>query len=206
MTPASYPEQAAALCRVARLFGERRWCMATSGNFSARVDETHCLITQSGRDKAGLSPDDLMVCDLDGNAVDEAAKPSAETPVHTMLYRLDGNVGAVLHTHSVTATVLSRALGDELAVDGFEMQKALGVASHQDSVRLIVFDNNQDMPALADGIAAAWRMDRFEVPALLIRGHGVYAWGGDLAAAQRHVEGVEFLLECVWQETLAKTR
>lgn len=203
----AYPDEAAALCRVARLFGERRWCVATSGNFSVRVDASHCLITQSGKDKADLSPEDLMVCDLDGNAADADAMPSAETPVHAMFYRLEAGIGSVLHTHSVTSTVLSRTLGDELVISGFEMQKALaGVASHEDEIRLAVFENSQDLPALADEVASAWQAGRFSVPGLLIRGHGVYAWGRDLAAAQRHIEGLEFLLECVWQEKLAKSR
>jgi methylthioribulose-1-phosphate dehydratase len=36
----------------------------------------------------------------------------------------------------------------------------------------------------------------------LVRGHGLYAWGETLAAAKRHVEGLEFLLSCLWQERL----
>ncbi len=205
MKPEDFPLQANALCEVCRLFGEREWCLATSGNFSVRLENNRCMITQSGRDKSRLSPDDLMICDLHGAAVDQQLKPSAETPLHTCLYELDAGIGAVLHTHSVAATLLSRRAGSELAISGFEMQKAFaGVTSHQDTLKLVVFDNDQDMAALATRVENAWADDVFSVPGFLIRAHGLTAWGSDLAAAKRHVEGFEFLLQCAWQELLVR--
>ena len=164
------------------------------------------MITQSGKEKSSLSPDDLMICDLNGVAVEKECKPSAETPLHTCLYKLDADIGAVLHTHSVNATVLSRAAGEELTITDFEMQKALvGITSHEQSVRVAVFDNDQDMHALAGKVENAWTDGRFTAPGFLIRGHGLYAWGNTLGDAQRHVEGLEFLIQCAWQEILAKT-
>lgn len=206
MIPADFPDQADALCQVCRSFGQREWCSATSGNFSLRVEDSHCMITQSGREKSRLSPDDLMICDLEGVAVDKNCNPSAETPLHTCLYKLDADIGAILHTHSVTATVLSRTAGPDLAISGFEMQKALtGIRSHEESIDVVVFDNDQDMSVLATRVAKAWGAGRFAVPGFLIRGHGLYAWGNNLGDAQRHVEGLEFLFACAWQELLAKT-
>jgi len=190
-----------ALCDLGRRFGERGWCLATGGNFSLRLDDSRCLITRSGRDKSRLSRDDLMTCDLDGRPDDPSSRPSAETPLHTLIYRLDPAVGAVLHTHSVFSTLLSRGERAAVSFRGYEMQKALdGVRSHDETVRLAVFDNDQDMPALAGTIAEAWRDGRIGVPAFLVAGHGLYAWGRDLDAAIRHAEGVEFLLECRWRE------
>lgn len=205
MTGTAEPgELADELCRLGRLFGERQWCLATSGNFSVRVDAARCLITRSGADKACLSAKDLMICNLDGLAADATLKPSAETPLHTCLYRHDPAIGAVLHTHSVTTTVLSRASKSSLELHGFEMQKAFeGVRSHDESLAVTVFDNSQDMLALAAAVARQLENGSLAVPGFLVRGHGLYAWGKDLAAAQRHVEGLEFLLGCVWQERLA---
>jgi len=206
VTPTDFTIEADALCEVCRLFGERQWCSATSGNFSLRVEKDHCMITQSGKEKSRLSRDDLMICDLHGGALDNECNPSAETPLHTRLYSLDADIGAVLHTHSVTATVLSRASGSNLALSGYEMQKALsGGQSHEQSVDVVIFDNDQDMPALGKQVEKAWADGRFAVPGFLIRGHGLYAWGNSLGDAQRHVEGFEFLFACAWQEMLAKT-
>lgn len=202
--PEIEPEQAAALCRVGRLFGERQWCLATGGNFSLRADARHCLVTQSGKDKSALAPGDLMLCDLDGRAIDAGLKPSAETALHTALYRQDAAIGAVLHTHSVTATVLSRALAGDLVVTGFEMQKAIsGVRSHEESLTIALFENTQDMERLAAAVVSRLTSGTLSAPGFLVRGHGLYAWGGDLVEAQRHVEGFEFLLACTWKERQA---
>ena len=203
MTPDDFPEHVNALCHVCHLFGERQWCLATSGNFSVRIDETHCLITQSGREKSILSGDDLMVCDLRGQATDPDDIPSAETPVHTCLYALEPDIGAVLHTHSVAATILSRDVASELTLEGFEMQKAFtGVTEPNESINILVLENDQDLHALAERVGQAWVDNRFRVPGFLIRGHGLYAWGRDLREAQRHTEGLEFLLDCVLKEKL----
>ena len=84
------------------------------------------------------------------------------------------------------------------------MQKAFtGIASHEDVVRVPVFDNDQDMEALATRVGQAYADGRFVTPGFLIRGHGLTAWGSDIRTAQRHVEGFEFLLQCAWQESLA---
>ncbi len=164
------------------------------------------MITQSGKEKSRLSPDDLMICDLHGAAVDQTLKPSDETPLHSCLYKLDPGIGAVLHTHSASATVLSRAADAELTITGFEMQKAFaGIRSHEESINVVIFDNDQDMPALASKLEKAWTDGRIAVPGFMIRGHGLTAWGKDIASAQQHVEGFEFLFQCAWQEVLAKT-
>jgi methylthioribulose-1-phosphate dehydratase len=147
-----------------------------------------------------------MICDLNGTAVDQELKPSDETPLHSSLYKLSPGVGAVLHTHSASATVLTRASGAELTITGFEMQKAFaGIRSHKESINVVIFDNDQDMQALAIELEKAWADGRIMVPGFLIRGHGLTAWGKDIASAQQHAEGFEFLFQCVWQEMLART-
>ena len=199
---AEFDALGARLREACRRFGERGWCDATSGNFSARIDDARCLITQSGRHKSRLSQDDLMVCGMQGEPAEPARRPSAETPLHTALYRLDGRIGAVFHTHSVAATVLSRRPGDTLEISGYEMQKALaGVDSHETRLSLRVFDNDQDMQALAGRLEREW--PSLAVPGFLIAGHGLYAWGTDIDEAERHVEGFEFLFACLLQEQLA---
>jgi len=199
--PAMQFDQAEALCRVGRLFGERQWCLATSGNLSVRVDPLHCLITRSGRDKSVLEVDDLMLVDLHGKVAGEGVRPSAETALHTALYRQDASIGAVLHTHSVTSTVLSRSLTTDLVVRGFEMQKAIrGVHSHEESLTIAVFDNTQDIDELAAAVVARIAAGTLAAPGFMVKGHGLYAWGIDIAEAQRHIEGLEFLLACAWQE------
>jgi methylthioribulose-1-phosphate dehydratase len=200
-----YIEQAEALSRLCRLFGERQWCLATSGNFSMRAGASHCLITQSGRDKSKLVVGDLMICDLDGTPADARLRASAETALHTCLYRLDEDTAAVLHTHSVAATVMSRVAACEICFAGFEMQKAIsGVVSHDCTVTLPVFENTQEMPVLADILRRRAEGGGLSAPAFLVRGHGLYAWGTSLDEAARHIEGFEFLLSSAMYERLLR--
>ena len=199
MTSIDMQNKTRALVEVCHYLGARGWCPATGGNFSVRLDDDQCLITRSGKDKSRLSETDLMVCTLDGKAVDASLRPSAETALHTRLYRIDHDIGAVLHTHSVNSTVLSRTAADKLSVNGFEMQKALcGNRTHDETIEIAIFDNDQNIEALAAKVEKNMPVQ----PGFLVRGHGLYAWGRDINEARRHVEGFEFLFACLMQEKL----
>jgi len=178
-------------------FAERGWTPATSSNFSHRLDAQHAAITVSGRDKGALGKADIMVVDLDGQAVDCTHKPSAETLLHTRLYARFPEVNCVLHTHSLAQTVASRLYAAEgrIHLQGYELLKAFsGNTTHETALDLLVFPNTQDMPALALQVDAA--LDRGPMWGYLIDGHGLYAWGRDLDEARRHLEAFEFLLSC----------
>lgn len=141
---------------------------------------------------------DVMVVNLDGKAVQSDCRPSAETLLHTVLYRDRPDIGAVLHTHSVKATVLSRLVedGDALVLEDYELQKAFaGVDTHEGSVTVPVFANTQDIASLAEE-TGRWLADNPGQPGYLIRGHGLYTWGCDMTECLRHVEAFEFLFEC----------
>jgi len=175
----------------------RGWSPATSSNYSVRLDDQHCAITVSGKDKGKLTEADVMVVDLNGKAVTDN-KPSAETGLHTSLYRFDANIGAVLHTHSVNNTVLTMhyADRDEFHFDGYEIVKAFsGFTSHEERFSVPVFANHQDIPELSRHVEA-WLATANRPRAYLIRGHGLYTWGKDMAECFRHLEAMEYLLEC----------
>lgn len=166
------------------------WVPGTAGNFSVRLNDGSCAITVSGRHKGFLSPADVMVMALDGTAR-TAGVPSYETALHLALYRYDGAIGAVAHGHSVAATVLSRAAHDGITLDGYELLKVLGLPP-DGPVKLAVFDNDQDIPRLAAQVMAGLTA----IPGYLIRGHGVYVWGTDMAQAMARLEALEFILAC----------
>ncbi|MGB3428813.1 MAG: methylthioribulose 1-phosphate dehydratase [Burkholderiaceae bacterium] len=191
---ATASEVALAACALAA----RGWAPATAGNFSARIDERHAAITVSGRDKGKLTEHDFLLVDLDGQVIDGQGKPSAETPLHLQLYRHKPSIRAVLHTHSPNQTVAGRVLAHEGSIrfEGYELLKAFaGVGTHEASVELPVFANTQDMEALVQIVDARLRGDE-RLFGYLIEGHGIYAWGTDLADALRHLEAFDFLLGC----------
>lgn len=173
------------------------WTPATSSNFSRRLDERHAAITVSGRDKGRLKESDIMVVDFDGRAVGSEHRPSAETLLHTQLYRRFPGVGCVLHTHSRAQTIASRlyAGAGHVRLEGYELLKAFaGNTTHEAAVDLPVLANTQDMPTLAAQVDAL--LDGGPMWGYLIDGHGLYAWGADMAEARRHLEAFEFLLDC----------
>ncbi len=173
------------------------WTPATSSNFSHRLDGTHAAITVSGRDKGRLVEDDIMVVDFDGKAVGRPLRPSAETLLHTQLYRRFPEVGCVLHTHSPVQTIASRLYAPQghLRLEGYELLKAFhGNSTHETAIDVPVFANTQDMDVLAAQVDAL--LDTQCLWGYLIDGHGLYAWGRDMAEARRHLEAFEFLFHC----------
>ncbi|WP_394832302.1 methylthioribulose 1-phosphate dehydratase [Pendulispora rubella] len=199
---------ATALVAVGRDFYGRGWALATGGNFSTRLGEGSMMITASGREKGALTPQDMVVLDLDGHAIPppsvgsngSRARPSAEAKLHARLYSRIPEIGAVLHVHSPCATVLSRldAAQGVLEISGYEMLKALSdVRTHEHKERVPIFHNSQNMDDLAREVDA-W-MDAFGTESIhgyLVAGHGLYAWGRHMDEARRHVEAFEFLFDC----------
>jgi len=186
-----------ALVAVARDFGQRGWTPATSGNYSVRLDDGRIAVTRSGADKRLLEPSDLLLPDKDGILAD-GVRPSAETPLHLQIYRQKPAVNAVLHVHSPAVTVASRlAVGQQgIRFHNYELLKALsGVETHDIEIELPIIANDQDMTRLA-AAAEPFLSTASPCPAYLIEGHGIYAWGEEVDGAARHLEAIDFLLNC----------
>lgn len=178
------------------LYG-RGWSPATSSNYSTRLSASEALLTVSGKHKGQLGLEDVLATDLAGNSLEPGKKPSAETLLHTQLYSWNAQIGAVLHTHSVNATVLSRiTAGDRIEFEDYELQKAFsGVSTHESKVLVPIFDNDQDIPRLAAKVQP-WLEAHPDCVGYLIRGHGLYTWGACMSDALRQIEAFEFLFEC----------
>ena len=149
------------------------------------------------RAKGRLTEADIMVVDLEGQAVGSEHRPSAETLLHTRLYRRDAEIGCVLHTHSHNQTVASRLFAGEgrVRLEGYELLKAFrGNATHEAAIDLPVLPNSQHMPTLAALVDTL--LDQTPMWGYLIDGHGLYAWGRDMAEARRHLDAFEFLIGC----------
>lgn len=168
---------------------------ATSGNFSARLEDGNLAITVSGRHKGKLKEQDIMRVDANGESLDDR-RPSAETLLHVHIYRRYPRARVILHPHSVNATLLSRLSGEWLVLQDYELLKAFpGVDSHDCTVNVPVFDNDQNIARLAQKVDAC--LDGLDsAHGYLIRGHGFYTWGESVQDALRHVEAFEFLFEC----------
>jgi methylthioribulose-1-phosphate dehydratase len=193
----SHNEAVEAIVASGRRLDARGLAPATSGNYSVRLGEGQIAVTVSGRHKGRLTRDDVMLVDEGGVAL-ENKRPSAETGLHTLIYKLYPQVNAVLHVHSVPVVTLTRHLpaASELVLTNYEMLKAFpGITTHEAVVRIPIFANSQNIEALAREVDNRLRTGA-SPPAYLIRGHGAYGWGKDMEEAERVIEALEHLLSC----------
>ncbi|HWX25674.1 MAG TPA: methylthioribulose 1-phosphate dehydratase [Vicinamibacteria bacterium] len=185
-----------ALVTLGREAHGRGWVPGTSGNFSAVVgrDPLEVAITSSGRHKGHLDTSGILRIDGQGAVVWGAGRPSAETAIHLAIVAERG-AGAVAHTHSRAATLLSGSEGSGIALEGYELLKGLaGVRTHLHREWLPLIENSQDWPAQVAPIREMLARHP-EIHGFLIRRHGLYTWGKDLQEAGRHLEVLEFLLD-----------
>jgi methylthioribulose-1-phosphate dehydratase len=191
-----------------RLFHSRGWSVGTSSNYSVVLsqDPVDIVVTASGLDKGALRRPDFVRVGPDGKpAFPGQPKSSAETMLHVVLAQRPETVGCILHTHSVWSTLLSDHFFPQYGFEiyGFEMLKGLeGITTHDTHFWVPIFENTQDIPALARQVEQMQRQSPERIThGFLIRRHGLYTWGRDIAAARRHVEIFEFLFECVARTT-----
>jgi methylthioribulose-1-phosphate dehydratase len=207
LSPAStFETLARELAGIGRLCYARGWALGTSGNFSAVVNRNplRLAITASGLDKGLLEPEQIVEIDERGRVLHGSGTPSAETALHLAIVRSLG-AGAVLHTHSVWSTILSEgpsdaAGGTGLSIDGYEMLKGLnGIRTHEHREWLPIIENTQDWTAALPRVEAKLR-EHPDGHGFLIRRHGLYTWGENLADARRQLEILEFLCEAMGRQ------
>lgn len=186
---------------------QRGWCDGTGGNFSVVLKNAPLtlLMAPSGIDKGRVTVEQLIEVDASGHVTTGTGNASAETLMHLQLV-IQCECGAVLHTHSANASVLSRQGLDQgyIELEGWEMLKGLrGVNTHETTIRIPVIENNQDLRALCKKAEPHLA----DAPhGLLVAGHGLYTWGSNLTEAKRHVEILEFLLTVHWKQQLMRAR
>lgn len=186
------------LVEVIRELHQKGWTPATSSNFSYRNPKhpNVIFVSQSGIDKGKFQPNHFMQVDLAGNAITEG-KPSAETLLHTLLYRLYDKAQCVLHIHAPATTVISclKKSNRQVTIKGLELLKALrGITTHEATIHLPIVPNSQNISQMAADLErnqAQYSLDY----GFLIEGHGIYVWGENIDEAYRQLEALEFLFE-----------
>ena len=183
----TFQEEREAVCRVGKLLYDRGYVAANDGNISVRVGEGRLLITPSGVSKGRMTPDMLLVTDLDGTVIEGNRHPSSEGKMHLEVYRGRPDVNAVVHAHPPVSTAfavcrrgletpylseLVAGLGQVPCTPSFAM---LSTEEVPQSVRPYLADHN----------------------ALLLANHGARAWGGDLWEAFDRLETVEHTAKIV---------
>lgn len=164
----------------------------TWGNVSAVSREKGLVVIKpSGLPYDGMTEDDMVVVDLDGNVVEGKWKPSSDTPTHIELYRAFPEIGGIVHTHSTFATAFAQAgravpaYGTTHA-DYFHGDVPCARALTQEEIET-AYEKNTG----AVIIETLRGQNVLEVPAILVKNHGPFTWGKDADEAVYHAAVLE---------------
>jgi L-ribulose-5-phosphate 4-epimerase len=147
----------------------------TAGNVSGRVPGADLFVIKpSGVDYDALTPDSMILCDLDGNVVEGKHSPSSDTAAHAYVYRNMPEVGGVVHTHSTYAAAWA-ARAEEIPCVLTAMADEFGGPIPVGPFALIGDDS------IGRGIVKTLKDSRS--PAVLMQNHGVFSIGKDARAA-----------------------
>ncbi len=184
------------LIATARHFYHQGWMVGTAGNLSVRLPDGSFWITASGRSKGELCKSDFVRISPKGKVeqTSPGLKPSAETAIHQVIYNLFPEAMSCYHVHSVEANLVSRFVqGDSLPLPPLEMLKGLGVWEENPECSLPIFANHLQVAQIATEIEERFTKTPPEVPALLIRDHGITVWATSPETARNYIELIEYI-------------
>lgn len=193
------------LVAAARYFHGRGWMWGTAGNLSARMDDGSFWITASGKSKGELSDTDFIRICPDGTIEKptENLKPSAETSIHEAIYALFPEAMACYHVHSIEANLVSNFTQETmLKLPNLEMVKGFGIWEESPNCGMPLFDNHLAVPKIGQEIRDRFAQEPPQIPALLIRNHGVTVWGRSTEDARNKIELAEYIFRYMVQARL----
>ena len=183
----TFQEEREAVCRVGRLLYDRGYVAANDGNISVKVAENRLLITPSGVSKGRMTPDMLLVTDLDGTVIEGNRHPSSEGKMHLEVYRGRPDVNAVVHAHPPVSTAFAVCRRGLETPYLSELVAGLGQVPCTPSFAML---STEEVPQCV-------RPYLSDHNALLLANHGALAWGGDLWEAFDRLETVEHTAKIV---------
>lgn len=178
---AAYQQERELLCQVGKLLYDRGYAAANDGNLSLRTADGRILITPSGVSKGRMTPDMLLVTDLEGNVLEGSRHPTSEGKLHLAVYRSRPDVGAVVHAHPPVSTAFAVCRQGLETPYLAELVVGLGSVPCTESFAML---STEEVPNSAEPYLA-------DHNALLLANHGALSWGGDLWEAFDRMETVE---------------
>lgn len=168
------------ICTVGRLLYDRGYVVSNDGNISVRVAPDRVLVTPSGVSKGRMTPDMLVLCDLQGQVLEGDRYPSSESKMHLMVYREREDVMSVVHAHPPFST--ARAICRRPIAERYLAEMVVGLG---------------DIPVTEFAMLSTDEVPNSVLPyvhshnAVLLANHGSLAWGPTLWSAFDRLEVVE---------------
>lgn len=184
------------ICELCRLFYFKGWASGTGGGMSIRRGD-RIFMAPSSVQKERIRPEDVFVLDLKGEVLQRPVNPRLKVseckPLFMHAYQLRG-AGAVLHSHSLNAMMVTWLYDEFFRVSNLEMQKGIAGVGAFDTLEVPIIPNTPFEHQLTDSIGAAIRANP-ATHAVLVRGHGAYIWGKDWIQAKTQAECYDYLFE-----------
>ena len=182
------------ICELCRTFYGLGWASGTGGGISIREGD-RIYMAPSGVQKERLQPEDIFVLDRQGEILSpvKGLTLSACAPLFLHAYT-QRNAGAVLHSHSINAFLITALYDKVFRVSDMEMIKGVQGMGAFDSLEVPIIDNTAQECDLADTLGEAIRNNP-KTQAVLVRRHGVYVWGQDWVQAKTQAESYDYLFQ-----------
>lgn len=161
-------------------------------------DKGLVVIKPSGVEYDCMAAEDMVVVDLDGNAIEGKWKPSSDTDTHLELYRRFPNIGGVVHTHSRWATIYAQSKRGIPALGTTHGDYFYGSIP---CARLMTPKEISGQYELETGRVIAETFNNKnpdEIPAVLVASHGPFTWGKDALEAVHNAVVLEELAFMAW--------
>ena len=182
------------VARVGRRTSESGLVGGTSGNVSARTPDDNALVTPSGLDYALMEPEDVVLVDLDAKVLEGSLEPSAETPMHTGIYRSRPETRGIVHTHARYSTTLA-CLDWEIPPIHY-MLTVLSDEGRVPVARYATYGTEELARNAVQALADAHQT-------CLLRNHGTIAVGASVGEAYLRAELMEEMAEIYYHARVA---
>jgi len=186
------------ICHLLREYYKQGWFSGSGGGISVRDGET-IYIAPTGVHKELVQEDDLFEIDINENVLAAPKNPKSRcsecTPLFIQAYKLR-NAGAVLHSHSLSALMVTKVFGTEFQCIEFEMIKGIMDHRNVEWCRVPIIENTESEINLTESLKNAI-ITYPRSHAVLVRNHGVYVWGPTWEKAKIHAEVYEYLFKAV---------
>lgn len=177
------------------------------GNVS-QIDRStgYIVIKPSGINYETMTPEDMVVVDLDGNVIEGKLSPSSDLPTHIELYKAFSDIGGVTHTHSNWATIFSQA-GISIPALGTTHADAF-YGSVPVTRRLTEQEINGEYEKETGRVIVETfnKLDPESIPAVLVNSHGPFTWGKDASKSVENAIILEEVAMMAWHTLMLNNK